>query len=64
MLRRAEPDQHPFALVKAEHRLVVQHVGHRAVRRLLARYGAGVGMAEVAVNAQRAEQVIGGSAGR
>ena len=59
MLRGAEPDQHALALVEAEHRLVIQHVGHRPVRRRLARYGAGVGVAEITVDTQRTEQVIG-----
>lgn len=60
MLRRAEPNQHATALVKTEYRLVVEHVGHRAVRRRLARYRAGVSVAEVAVDPQSAKQVIGG----
>ncbi len=60
MLRGPEADQHPFALVKAEHRLIVEDVGHRPVRRRLARHGAGMGMAEMAVDAQGAEQVVRG----
>ncbi len=60
MLRGPEADQHPFALVKAEHRLIVEYVGHRPVRRRLARHGAGMGMAEMAVDAQGAEQVVRG----
>ena len=51
MLRRAEPDQYPFSLVKAEHRLVVQHVGHGTVWRLLTWNGTGVGVAEITVDA-------------
>jgi len=54
MLRGTEADQYPFALVKAEHRLIVEDVGHRPVRRRLARHGAGMGMAEMAVDAQGA----------
>ena len=61
MLRGTEADQHPFALVKAEHRLIVEDVGHRPVRRRLARHGAGMGMAEMAVDAQGAEQVVRGN---
>ncbi len=59
MLRRAEPHKDAVAAVEAEHRLVVQHVGHRTIRRRLARHRAGVGMAEVAVDTQRAEDVVG-----
>ncbi len=38
-----KPTSAPFALVKAEHRLIVEDVGHRPVRRRLARHGAGIG---------------------
>ena len=60
MLRRAKPHQYPFALVEAENGLVVEHVGHRPVGRRLARYGAGMGVAKMAVDTQGAEQIIGG----
>ena len=60
MLRGTEADQYPFALVEAEYRLVVEHVGHRPVGRGLARYGAGMRMTKMTVNAQGAEEIIGG----
>ncbi len=60
MLRGAKTDQYPFALVEAEHRLVVQNIGHRPVGGSLAGYGPGMGVAKMAVDMQGAEQIVGG----
>lgn len=59
MLRGTKTDQYAVTLVKAENRLIVEHVGHRPVGRRLTRHGAGMGVAEMTIDSQRAEQIVG-----